>query len=58
MKYFFKLVAMDAAGNTSAGVMTSFTLPKTGPELGFLLLGSFGVGGLLKGRKKNKKNRK
>lgn len=55
VKYFFKLVAMDALGNTSAGVMTTFTLPQTGPELGLLLFGSFGLGKLLK-RKKNKKS--
>lgn len=56
VKYFFKLVAMDAAGNASPGVMTTFTLPKTGPELGFLLLGSLGAGKLFKfGKKKGKK---
>lgn len=57
VKYFFKLVAMDATGNASPGVMTTFTLPKTGPELGLLLFGSLGLGKLLK-RKKNRKNLK
>jgi hypothetical protein len=57
VKYFFKLVAMDASGNASAGVMTTFVLPKTGPELGLLLLGSLGAGKVLK-RKKVKKIKK
>ncbi len=52
MRYFFKLTARDSAGNESAGVVTTFTLPKTGPELGLLLLGSLGLGKLLKKRKK------
>lgn len=54
VKYFFKLIAMDGAGNASPGVMTTFVLPKTGPELGLLLLGSLGLGKMMK-RKKNKK---
>jgi len=58
VKYFFKLVAMDAAGNASPGVMATFTLPKTGPELGLLLFGSFGAGKFFSGKKKNKKNKK
>ncbi len=53
VKYFFKLVAMDALGNASAGVTTTFTLPQTGPELGLLLFGSMGLGKLLKRRKKH-----
>jgi len=57
VKYFFKMIAMDNAGNSSKGAMTTFILPKTGPELGLLLLGSFGLGKLLK-RKKNARNRK
>ncbi len=55
VKYFFKLVALDNSGNASPGVMTTFTLPKTGPELGLLLLGSLGAGKVF-GRKKKKKN--
>lgn len=55
VKYFFKLVALDAAGNASPGVMTEFMLPKTGPELGLLLFGSLGLGKLLKRKKKNRK---
>jgi len=51
IKYFFKLTAKDAAGNESKGIVTSFTLPQTGPELGLLLLGSLGLGKLLKRRK-------
>ena len=54
MQYFFKLTSKDAAGNESPGVVTTFTLPATGPELGLLLFGSLGLGKLLK-RKKNKK---
>ena len=55
--YFFKLTAKDAAGNESKGVTTAFKLelPKTGPELALLLLGSAGLGRLFIGKKKNKK---
>jgi hypothetical protein len=53
-KYFFKLAARDAAGNESKGIVTSFTLPATGPELGLLLLGSLGLGKFLKRRKNHK----
>lgn len=52
MKYYYKLTAKDAAGNESEGVVTSFMLPETGPGLGLLLLGSAGLGGFLKRRKK------
>jgi len=54
--YFFKLTARDAAGNESEGVTTAFKLelPKTGPGLAFLLLGSAGLGGLMSRKKKRK----
>lgn len=55
VKYFFRLVAMDAAGNASVGVNTTFVLPQTGPELGLLLLASLGAGKFMK-RRRNKKN--
>lgn len=52
VKYFFKLTAKDTTGNESAGVMTNFTLPATGPELAFLFLGSLGLGKLSQRKKK------
>ncbi len=52
LKYFFKLTAKDSAGNESKGVVTSMTLPGTGPEMIFLLGASLGAGGLLRKRKK------
>ena len=55
VKYFFKLAARDTAGNESTGVVTTFVLPGTGPELGLLLLGSLGAGKLFKRRKKTAK---
>lgn len=55
MKYFFKLTTKDTAGNESQGVITTLTLPATGPELLLLALGSLGLGKLLK---KNKNKRK
>ena len=54
MKYFFKITSKDKSGNESKGVITTFTLPKTGPELALLLVGSLGLGKLMK-RKNNKK---
>lgn len=57
VKYFFRLVAMDAAGNASVGVNTTFILPQTGPELGLLLLASLGAGKFMK-RRKNRNVRK
>jgi hypothetical protein len=54
MQYFFKLTSKDSAGNESPGVVTTYTLPATGPEMVLLLFGSFGLGKLLKKRKNNK----
>jgi len=54
MEYFFKMAARDSSGNESQGVVTTFTLPATGPELGLLLLGSLALSKLLK-RRKNRK---
>jgi hypothetical protein len=51
VKYFFKLTAKDSAGTESTGITTTFMLPGTGPELLPLLLGSLGLGKLLKRRK-------
>jgi hypothetical protein len=56
MKYFFKLTAKDASGNESQGVVTTLTLPATGPELGFLLFGSLGLGKFF--TRKSRKNKK
>ncbi len=57
MKYFFKLAARDTSGNESMGIVTTFVLPETGPELGLLLASSLGLGKFLcrkkKGTKKN-----
>ncbi len=55
MTYFFKVTAKDAKGNESMGAVTSLELPCTGPELGLLLLGSLGIGRLMKKAKKTKK---
>jgi hypothetical protein len=56
IKYFFRLTAKDKTGNESRGVETTFILPKTGPELGLVLLGSLGLGKLMKRRKKTGKH--
>lgn len=52
VKYFFKLTAKDMAGNESQGAVTTFTLPATGPEIALLLVGSLGIGKVLKRKKK------
>lgn len=52
MKYYYKLAAVDEAGNESAGVETSFILPETGPELALLFASSLGAGRFLTRRKK------
>lgn len=52
-KYWYKIAAQDADGNESLGKVTSFVLPATGPELGFLLAGALGLGRFFK-RKKRK----
>ncbi len=56
MIYYFKLTTRDNLGNESEGIETTFILPKTGPELGLLLLGSGGFGAFF--TRKNKKNKK
>jgi LPXTG-motif cell wall-anchored protein len=60
VKYFFKLTAKDSNGNESDGVIASisFVLPETGPEMLFLLGGSFGLGGLITRKKKKNKVKK
>ncbi len=55
VKYFFKLTAKDKAGNESKGVITTYTLPGTGPELGLFLVGSLIAGRVAKKRKNLKK---
>ncbi|MCC6643799.1 Ig-like domain-containing protein [Candidatus Peregrinibacteria bacterium] len=52
MVYYFKLTTRDAAGNESAGLITSLILPKTGPELAFLFMGSAGLGAWFTKKKK------
>lgn len=54
VKYWFKLAALDKTGNESAGVITTFFLPETGPGLALVLVGSLVAGKVAK-RKKNKK---
>lgn len=51
MKYFVKLTTRDALGNESKGVVKSFSLPQTGPELLLLLGGSLALGKWLKRKK-------
>jgi hypothetical protein len=54
MVYYFKLTTRDSKGNESDGLVTYLTLPKTGPELLFLLLfGSAGGSALINRKKKN-----
>jgi hypothetical protein len=55
LKYFFKLTARSTTGNESKGVITTFVLPSTGPELGLLLFGSLGLGKFFSGKKKGGK---
>jgi len=50
--YYFKLTTKDPAGNESAGLITTLSLPKTGPELAFLLLFSTGAGAVFTRKKK------
>jgi hypothetical protein len=52
MMYYFKLTTKNVEGKESTGLITSLTLPGTGPELGLLLLGSLGVGKLFQKKKK------
>jgi hypothetical protein len=52
LKYFFKLTARNFAGDESQGIVTTFTLPSTGPELGILLFSSLGLGKFFSGKKK------
>ncbi len=56
MTYYFKLTSRNATGNESEGLETfiTLTLPKTGPGLGILLLGSMGAGAVLSRKKKRK----
>ncbi len=50
--YSFKVTAVDASGNESQGVITSLTLPETGPGLAALAFGSlFGARSFVKRRK-------
>lgn len=52
VKYYYKLAAVDAIGNESVGVETSFVLPETGPELALLFASSLGAGRFLTRRKR------
>ncbi|MFA5829354.1 MAG: fibronectin type III domain-containing protein [Candidatus Gracilibacteria bacterium] len=52
VKYWFKLAARDKTGNESQGVVTTFTLPATGPEIGLVLFGSFVAGKIMKRKKR------
>lgn len=52
IKYWFKLAARDKTGNESQGIVTTFTLPATGPEIGLVLFGSFVAGKIMKRKKK------
>lgn len=54
VKYFFKLVARDASGNESSGVITTFMLPETGPGLALLAVGSLVAGKWMKKKKARK----
>lgn len=52
MVYYFKLTTKDATGNESEGLVTYLTLPKTGPGLLLLLVGSAGAGAFITRKKK------
>lgn len=58
VKYYYKLAARDEAGNESDGVIASFMLPETGPELALLFGGSLGLGRFMTRRKKMMKSKK
>ena len=53
MTYLFKLTSKNSKGEESSGVMTTLTLPGTGPELGLIVVAALGGGRLF--RKKSKK---
>jgi hypothetical protein len=53
MVYYFKLTSKNAAGQESEPLITYMTLPKTGPGLALLLLGSAGAGAFMTRKKKN-----
>lgn len=55
MKYFFKLTTKDKSGNESKGVVTTFTLPGTGPEILLFAVGSLGLGKFYQRKKRNKR---
>lgn len=52
MVYYFKLTTRNDAGLESEGLITTLTLPATGPELALLLLFSGGAGAWVTRRKK------
>ncbi len=52
MVYYFKLTTRDANGKESEGLITSLILPKTGPEIAFLFMGSAGLGAFFTRKKK------
>ncbi|MGL5831408.1 MAG: fibronectin type III domain-containing protein [Candidatus Altimarinota bacterium] len=52
MVYYFKLTSRNAAGQESDPIITYMTLPKTGPGLALLLLGSAGAGAFVTRKKK------
>jgi hypothetical protein len=52
MVYYFKLTSKNAAGQESEPIVTYLTLPKTGPGLALLLLGSAGAGAFVTRKKK------
>lgn len=52
MVYYFKLTTRDANGKESEGLITSLILPKTGPEIALLFMGSAGLGAFFTRKKK------
>lgn len=52
MVYYFKLTSKNAVGQESEPIVTYLTLPKTGPGLALLLLGSAGAGAFVTRKKK------
>jgi fibronectin type 3 domain-containing protein len=52
--YTFKVTAVDASGNESEGVLTTVTLPESGPELLLLVPFALAGAGFVTRRKKSK----
>ena len=52
--HYYKITAKDTSGNESKGKTVRIHLAETGPEIGFLIAGSMGLGQLVGLRRRKK----